>query len=149
MWVYRTSRATKTPIVLYDYQEGRSGESAKKYLSGYSGYLQTDGWGGYQKLEEQGITLCGCWAAHARRKFKEALAVIVSPKTDLPEQIGITYCDQLFALERQAERARKGSSKKRKASCRSLLYLVGNLYAKTLAAKSFGKAFTYAQNQTS
>jgi transposase len=151
MWVYRTSGETKTPIVLYDYQEGRSGEFAKKYLSGYSGYLQTDGWNGYQKLEEQGVTLCGCWA-HARRKFKEALVVYADPKPDLRELVGVTYCDQLFALEKHAEKL----SRKERAQFRQekVKPLVEAFYAwmqtcnpKPLPQSLLGKAFTYAQNQ--
>ena len=51
MWVYRTSGDTNRPIVLYDYQEGRSGQFAKDYLDGFKGYLHTDGWGGYHKVE--------------------------------------------------------------------------------------------------
>lgn len=39
------------PIVLYDYEVGRSGEFAKKFLSGFSGYLHCDGWTGYDKVE--------------------------------------------------------------------------------------------------
>ena len=32
MWVYRTSACAKHPVVLYDYQEGRSGKHAKAFL---------------------------------------------------------------------------------------------------------------------
>jgi len=151
MWVYRTSGETSTPIVLYDYQEGRSGEFAKNYLSDYSGYLQTDGWNGYQKLEEQGVTLCGCWA-HARRKFKEALVVIANPKPELPEKVGVTYCDQLFALEKQAgklslkERA-QFRQEKVKPLVEAFYAWMDNTNPKPLPQSLFGKAFTYAQNQ--
>ena len=41
MWLYRTSGCDE-PIVLYDYQEGRSGIFAEEFLSGFSGYLHTD-----------------------------------------------------------------------------------------------------------
>lgn len=63
MWVYRTSGDADHPIVLYDYQEGRSGQFAKDYLAGFTGYLHTDGWNGYHKVEDAGVTLCGCWKA--------------------------------------------------------------------------------------
>ncbi|SDF38149.1 IS66 family transposase [Sporomusa acidovorans] len=66
MWVYRTSGDTQHPIVLYDYQEGRSGQFAKDYLAGFTGYLHTDGWNGYHKVEDAGVTLCGCWAHYPR-----------------------------------------------------------------------------------
>ncbi len=43
MWVYRSGREDKIPIVLYDFKEGRSGDYPKKFLSGFSGYLHCDG----------------------------------------------------------------------------------------------------------
>lgn len=100
MWLYRTS-GCDVPIVLYDYEEGRSGRFAKEYLSGFKGYLHTDGWGGYHQLEECGVTLCGCWA-HAKRKFNEALTVCAS-KQDSLEAKGLAYCTALFDIERKAE----------------------------------------------
>ena len=42
MWVYKTWQFEGNPIVLYDYEVGRSGEFAKKFLSGFSGYLHCD-----------------------------------------------------------------------------------------------------------
>jgi len=73
MWLYCTGSDAPTQsalpnIVLYDYQSGRAGQCAVDYLGKYSGYLQVDGYAGYEKTS---ATLVGCWA-HARRKFKEA-----------------------------------------------------------------------------
>jgi len=99
MWLYRTS-GCDAPIVLYDYQEGRSGNFAKAYLEGFKGYLHTDGWSGYHRLEENDITLCGCWA-HARRKFNEALSVCAD-KEHSPEAKGLAFCNALFEIERSA-----------------------------------------------
>jgi len=100
MWLYRTS-GCDVPIVLYDYQEGRSGIFAVNYLKGFNGYLHTDGWGGYHRLEECGVTLCGCWA-HAKRKFNDAL-VVCNNKQDSLEAKGLAYCTALFDIERKAE----------------------------------------------
>lgn len=66
MWLYRTGNDGKAPIVLYDYQSSRSGENLKNYLAGFEGYLHTDGYNGYEKV--QAIKRCGCWA-HLRRYF--------------------------------------------------------------------------------
>lgn len=77
MWLYCTG--TDSPnnkltgadipnIVLYDYNMSRTGKCAVDYLQGYSGYLQVDGYPGYEQTQ---ATLVGCWA-HARRKFTEA-----------------------------------------------------------------------------
>lgn len=151
MWVYRTSGDTKKPIVLYDYQQGRSGRFAKQYLSGFKGYLHTDGWNGYQQLEEQGVSLCGCWA-HARRKFNEALIGASSGKVDLPEAIGLSYCNQLFAIEKRAESMttedrHKLRQKEAKPIIEAFFDWVGTCFDKTLPQSLLGKALTYAQNQ--
>jgi len=107
MWVYLTGRHD-TPIVLYEYTQGRSGDYAKKFLKGFSGYLQTDGYAGYHKLEktdnDSTIILSGCWA-HARRKFDEALKGISNKEstTALLTKQGFEYCNTLFRLEKGLE----------------------------------------------
>jgi len=74
MWVYCTgtdSPGIPSPhnnIVLYDYHSSRAASCAKDFLGGYSGYLQVDGYAGYNDLDAK---LAGCMA-HARRKFVEA-----------------------------------------------------------------------------
>jgi transposase len=95
MWVYRTSGNAKKPIVLYDYQEGRSGRFAKEYLSGFSGYLHTDGWGGYHQLEEQGVILCGCWAHYSR-------CMIIRESMFKAEEIGKTLKPSQIIIMKQS-----------------------------------------------
>jgi len=77
MWLYATGadspQATITGsaipnIVLYDYHNSRAGRCAVDFLGDYHGYLQVDGYQGYEQTQ---ATLVGCWA-HARRKFMEA-----------------------------------------------------------------------------
>ncbi len=51
MWLYRTGRYAVHPIVLYEYQPGWGQEHPKKFLKGFKGYLQTDGYAGYNGLE--------------------------------------------------------------------------------------------------
>lgn len=104
MWVYVTGR-DDIPIALYEYTQGRSGDFAKKFLNGFSGFLQTDGYAGYHKLEKDDsnlkIHLSGCWA-HARRKYDEALKGISDKEstTALLTKQGFEYCNTLFRLER-------------------------------------------------
>lgn len=47
VWVYRTSGDSERPVVLYDYQPSRAGEHAKAFLTGFSGFLHTDGYEAY------------------------------------------------------------------------------------------------------
>ena len=46
MWLYRTSGDTDKPIVLYEYQPGRGARHPKAFLTGFRGYLHTDGYAG-------------------------------------------------------------------------------------------------------
>lgn len=151
MWLYRTSGDATHPVVLYDYQQGRSGRFAQAYLAGFSGYLHTDGWQGYHKLAEQEVTLCGCWA-HARRKFQEALVGTDAHRAESPEAVGLSYCNQLFAIEKQAEKLTAQQrhqlrQKEAKPIVEVFYQWVEASAAKTLPQSLLGKALTYAQNQ--
>lgn len=99
MRLYRTGNGDKQPIVLYDYQPSRSGGHAVEFLKGFHGYLHTDAYSGYNKLEN--ITRCGCWA-HLRRKFVDAaLGKKASGAPPTAAETGRNYCDQLFRIEDQ------------------------------------------------
>jgi transposase len=70
MWVCRGGIPDR-PVVLFRYEPTRSGSVAKEILSDFKGYLQTDGYLGYEALgEQEGIRHVGC-LAHVRRKFVE------------------------------------------------------------------------------
>lgn len=59
LWLYRTGREDIT-IVLFDYHPIRAGEHPKRFLSGFKGYFQVDGYSGYHQVPD--VTLFGCWA---------------------------------------------------------------------------------------
>lgn len=118
MWVYCTgsdspgdndnkTQQNKAPniIVLYDYQASRSGQCARDYLAGYSGYLQVDGYAGYEKND---ATLVGCWA-HARRKFIEAQKIQTKGKVGKADW-AINHIKKLYRIE--AEIKQKTASEK-------------------------------------
>jgi hypothetical protein len=61
--------------VVFFYGDGRSGDFAAEFLTGFCGTLQVDGYAGYKQLsredrEDGRIVLANCWA-HARRRLKE------------------------------------------------------------------------------
>ena len=99
MWLYRTGECEKHPIVLFDYQASRGGKHAGEYLKAFQGYLHTDGYAGYEKVD--GITRCGCWS-HLRRYFVEAMPPGSEKALQLSNgEIGRDYCNQLFSMEKQ------------------------------------------------
>lgn len=145
MWVYSSGRS-KTPVVLFEYQPTRSGQHAKRFLEGFSGYLQTDGYSGYSAVPD--VIHCGCWA-HLRRKFEEAL-----PKGSNLEgskaAIGLNYCNQLFALEKEwSDLSDKERYLKRLERAKPILdvYWAWVSSLNVLQGSNLGKAVTYACNQ--
>jgi transposase len=101
MWLYRTGGDTLKPVVLYDYRETRSSSHPKRFLSGWTGYLHTDGYSGYHSLPN--VTVAGCWA-HMRRKFDEALKSMTPEESqNSAARAGLDFCNRLFALEREFE----------------------------------------------
>jgi transposase len=72
MWVRGRASPGVPPIVLFEYDPTRSSEVPKRLFEGYQGYLQVDGYVGYDGIcEQEGVVRCGCMA-HCRRKFFEA-----------------------------------------------------------------------------
>jgi len=99
MWVYVTGNDGRPTIALFDYNPGRKGDYAKEFLKGYKGFLQCDGYQGYNSLKD--VQRIGC-IAHLRRKFYDAIPVnLPADGKKLPAEIGVAYCDKLFALERE------------------------------------------------
>lgn len=149
MWLYRTSECASHPVILYDYQVGRSGTYAKEFLKDWSGiYLHCDGYSGYKKLE--GVTLCGC-LVHAKRKFHEAWKINESNEE---AKIGEAYIQKLFAIEHKADKLAYTDEDRlslRQTESKAVLdefYIwLDRLTLKTLPQSLLGKAITYAQNQ--
>ena len=96
MWLYRTGGDAERPIVLYDYRPSRGQEHPKRFLNGFHGYLQTDGYSGYNGVED--VIHVGCWA-HARRKFEEARQAVPKGEQPTTAEQGVAYCTKLFQLE--------------------------------------------------
>jgi len=72
----------------------------------YTGYLQTDGYPGYNAVcKKNGNIQLGCWD-HARRKFKDAQAAQPKPKKGKTLKISkadrmLSHINQLYRVERQ------------------------------------------------
>ena len=97
MWLYASAALLKHQVRLFEYQPDRSGKRPESFLRGFTGWLITDGYAGYNQV--QGVTHCGCWA-HARRKWREAMPDGATVKTS-KAAIGFQYCNKLFAEERK------------------------------------------------
>ncbi|MHB2153836.1 IS66 family transposase [Calditrichota bacterium GD2] len=59
--------------LFYEYQTGRNAKFPKETLSNFKGYLQTDGYAGYNEVGRRSDVIQLACFAHARRKFEHAL----------------------------------------------------------------------------
>ena len=152
MWVYRGGLPT-SPIVIFEYRPSRSSDIAKLFLNGYHGVVQTDGYKGYDFLDNwQDITHVACWA-HARRKFVNIKKGSGSKKTGSADK-AIAMIRNLYALERKARQEKLSPEK---------IYEMRQTYAKPIIEKFkawldkrkknvvpkslLGKAVNYCLNQ--
>jgi len=99
IWLYRTGSDATHPLIIYDWRKSRAAPCVQDFLADWSGYLHTDGYEAYHKLQE--ATVVGCMA-HVRRKFNDAYEI--APKDSRINSLaarGLDFCNRLFALERQ------------------------------------------------
>jgi len=100
MWVFRGGDPDR-PVLVYQYHPTRSGRVPLEFLKGYKGFVQTDGYNGYDPLGRQsGVILIGCWA-HARRMFDKVIKVKANlNKQGLAEE-AIDYIGKLYGIEKE------------------------------------------------
>jgi transposase len=119
VWLVMSGKHEDKKMAMYFYKDNRNHAHATDILGDFKGYLHTDGYQAYSKIED--VINVGCFA-HARRYFNEALELDEGYKAykqikDLEELT--TYLDerkalkhkvmsvhlinQLFELERQFE----------------------------------------------
>ena len=93
-WVYHNP-IDKT--VLFDYQPTRGTKGPEAILSGFKGYLQTDGYAVYEKIAvSKSITHLACWA-HARREFERA-----KDNDKAKADKALQYIQELYLIEAKA-----------------------------------------------
>ena len=96
-WVYYDPVAK---LVLFDYRPGRSRAGPNDILKNFHGYLQCDGYTGYDDLlARPGVVGVGCFA-HARRYFEQAQ----DSDRERAEWM-LVKLQALYRLERQAREA--------------------------------------------
>ena len=100
MWVYCSGKYEKYRSILFEYQQTRNGDHAKRFLGDFSRYLVCDGFDGYNKLLT--AKRCGCYT-HLRRKFVEALPTDENLLETSVAAQGVKKCNEIFDLERQWE----------------------------------------------
>lgn len=87
--------------MVYFYAPDRRGENGEKFLTGFNGILQIDGYTGYNRLTKSSrkggdpITVAYCWA-HARRKLKE---IFDRDGSEIAAE-GLRQISEIYAIEK-------------------------------------------------
>jgi transposase len=96
MWVAIGYPIRGRPLVLYQYHPSRSRDIPHAFLEGFTGYLQTDGYDGYNLAAgRDGIIHVGCFA-HARRYFFDAAKL---NKQDSRAHRALEFIRKLYEIE--------------------------------------------------
>jgi len=84
--------------VVFEFQMGRGRAGPQRFLEGFEGILQTDGYIGYEKVGGPKMLHAACWA-HSRRGLFEAHEL--APGEIVAKEI-VERIDDLFAIDRMA-----------------------------------------------
>jgi transposase len=146
MWV-QSGGPPEKPVVLFDYSTSRAQDVPLHLLEGFSGYLMTDDYAGYNAVAAQtGIERLACWA-HARRKFIDAQKV--QPKGKIGRaDMALNLINKLYGIERDLKEA--NDSERLVARQQRSQPLLGQLKAwldktqpQVTAQNALGKAVNY------
>ena len=103
MWVTLGGKANQQSV-LFDYDPSRSQDIPVRLLDGFThGYLQTDGYAGYNEVcRKNNLTHLGCMD-HARRKFIEAQKAVPKGKKIkvTKADMALSFINKLYKIERE------------------------------------------------
>ena len=153
MWVIRSGAHEKITASYFYYSPSRSGRIAQKLLEGFRGYLTTDAFPGYNKVE--GIKRNFC-RAHVRRYFVESIPLDNRGK-EIPGSKGAEgreFINLLFKLEKEMEDLSLSEKEtKRQVASRAILDAFWSWVEETSAIattnEKLTKALSYATNHRS
>lgn len=137
--------------VLFDYQPGRGTNAALEVLSGFKGYLQTDGYGVYDSIGEgKNVTHLNCWA-HARREFEKAQSNDQHRATK-----ALLFIQALYKVEREAKEGNLDAAQRKELRLDKSLPIINEFgkwmtdeikSGEILPKSQIGKAMGYSLNR--
>jgi transposase len=153
MWVRRGGPPGK-PVILFNYEPTRSGKVAWRLTEDFAGYLQSDGYSGYDAVgRRNGIVPVGC-LAHARRKFDEALKAQKQNGRGGLAAVGLALIQKIYRVEKLArelgmsDEARKGlRDEKARPVWDELRGWLDRVRRQTPPSTKIGEALGYLDNQ--
>lgn len=151
MWVIRSAASEDIQATFFYYDRGRNGEVAAELLKGFHGYLVTDAYEGYEKVE--GVKRSLCWA-HVRRYLIDSIPLDSSGK-ELPGSKGAEGREYIRLLSKVEDKIKdlpyEEKVRERQEASRPILDAFWSWVEKTSALSTTNelltKALNYASNQ--
>lgn len=142
-WVYH---APITGFILMEYHPSREGKHVWQSLSHYRGYLQTDGYSGYNQVAARPDIIHLACLAHIRRKFYEA-----QNNDKARAQRALQYIGQLYAIESKATERQLTAAERKELRLAEALPIINEMgkwivaeNKQVIPKSAIGKAFRYA-----
>ncbi|MFN3529074.1 MAG: IS66 family transposase, partial [Bacteroidia bacterium] len=142
-WAYY---APITQLSLFEYKPGRGGKHVWETLSAFRGYMQTDGYAGYNQIAARPDIVHLSCMAHIRRKFFDA-----QNNDKARAQKALLYIQKLYAIESKATELQLTAEQRKELRLTEALPIINEM-GKWIAAENklvlpksaIGKAFYYA-----
>jgi hypothetical protein len=140
-WVYNDPVAN---IPMFKYEKGRKSTFPSEVLETFKGYLQTDGYAGYNATtKREDIVHLACWA-HARREFEKAMDNDKKNAT-----VALSLIQQLYQIERDTKEMTPDQRKDQRLQkalpiCNIFFKWVAEVSKQNLPKSQIGKACHYA-----
>ncbi len=152
MWVTKGG-PPGSPIVLFNYDPSRGGLVAQEILGDFRGYLQTDGYAGYNAIGQRpSIVHAGC-LQHIRSKFVDVIKACLQHKPPTAVTI-LKLIAKIYRIERAArlekltpEQIKDLRQEKSKPIMNEIKELLDARVKVTPPKSSLGKAIHYALGQ--
>ena len=135
---------------VFEFALTRAATEPKRFLAGFAGLLQTDGYAAYESVGAPEMIHLGCWA-HARRHFVDAVKL---NKQDAEAIAMVARMDALFLIDRHAREnalspeARQVLRDEQATEWRNEIQAKClELAPRVLPASALGKAVQYTLNQ--
>ena len=133
-------------ILFFEYHKGRAAKFVNQTLGNFKGYLQTDGYAGYNDLAKKKDIIPVACMAHARRKFDEALE-----NDRARSQTALLFIQQLYHIEAQAKEKKLNATDRKELRLTESLKIINALgkwmteeSQSVLPKSKIGIAFQYA-----
>ena len=135
--------------VFFDYQKSRSREGPNTILKNFTGYLQTDGYQGYNDIgAKTSVTGLGCMA-HARRYFVEAQESDPQKAAEMLFNIQKLYAIERYARENNLSFEQRYHERQKAAVpiCKDMRTWLDQESMRILPKSAMGKAISYMLKQ--